>query len=259
MRPGGGVWFYHAEMSTQLPVMIDRTSPVPLYHQLAQQLTAAVESGVLKPGDPFENEIALAERLHLSRPTVRRAIAEMVSRGLLVRRRGVGTTVANEIIHRRDELTSLYDDLQRQGRVPRTEVLLFEPEAYDDRAAQALQLPSDAPLVLIERLRLADDNPIGVLRNWLPPAFADLTPEDLTQRSLYELLRVRGVRPAVAHQTIGARSPSSREQRLLGLGAAEPLLTMTRKAYDGAGAAVEFGDHCYRADQYAFDITVYER
>ncbi|GAB79302.1 transcriptional regulator, GntR family [Austwickia chelonae] len=246
-------------MTAELPVVIDRTSPVPLYHQLAQQLTAAVETGVLKPGDPFENEIALAERLNLSRPTVRRAIAEMVARGLLVRRRGVGTTVANEVIHRRDELTSLYDDLVRAGRTPRTEVLTFDPEAYDNRAATALGQSHTTPLVLIERVRYADDQPIGILRNWLPPQFADLDPDELTQRGLYELLRARGVRPAVAHQTIGARSPDAREQRLLNLGKGEPLLTMTRKAYDSSGAAVEFGDHCYRADQYAFDITVYER
>lgn len=246
-------------MSTELPVVIDRTSPVPLYHQLAQQLTAAVENGVLKPGDPFENEIALAERLQLSRPTVRRAIAEMVSRGLLVRRRGVGTTVANEVIHRRDELTSLFDDLRRQGRVPRTEVMTLETESYDDRAAAALNCSPESPLVLVERVRYADETPIGILRNWLPASLADLTREDLSEHGLYELLRARGVRPAVAHQTIGARSPSSREQRLLKLGKSDPLLTMTRRAYDGSGAAVEFGDHCYRADQYAFDITVYER
>ncbi len=246
-------------MSSELPVVIDRASPVPLYHQLAQQLTAAVETGVLKPGDPFENEIALAERLQLSRPTVRRAIAEMVARGLLVRRRGVGTTVANEVIHRRDELTSLYDDLRRQGRRPATQVLTLEPESYDDRAAEALGLPRGAAMVLVERVRLADDQPIGVLRNWLPPAFADLTRDDLESRGLYELLRARGVRPAVAHQSIGARPPSPREQKLLRVTKSEPLLTMTRRAYDAAGAAVEFGDHCYRADQYAFDITVYER
>lgn len=65
----------------QIPVLIDRASPVPLYHQLAEQLTAAIEDGTLQPGDPFENELALADRLDLSRPTVRRAIAELVSRG----------------------------------------------------------------------------------------------------------------------------------------------------------------------------------
>lgn len=85
-----------------IPVVIDRSSPVPLYHQLAEQLTAAIESGRLGPGDAFENELALADRLDLSRPTVRRAIADLVARGLLVRRRGVGTTVASQVIHRRD-------------------------------------------------------------------------------------------------------------------------------------------------------------
>jgi len=246
-------------MSAELPIVIDRSSPVPLYHQLAEQLTGAIDSGLLKPGDPFENEIALAERLQLSRPTVRRAIAEMVNRGLLVRRRGVGTTVANAVIHRKDELTSLYEDLKRTGRTPRTDVLVFESESYDERAAAALGLPATTPLVMLERLRYADEQPIGILRNWLPPAMADLSPEALAEHGLYELLRARGVRPAVAHQTIGARGPGSKEQRLLKLGKAEPLLTMTRKAYDADGAAVEFGDHCYRADAYAFDITVYER
>ena len=71
--------------------------------------------------------MALAERLDLSRPTVRRAIAELVDRGLLVRRRGVGTTVASQVIHRRDELTSLYDDMVRRGQEPHTEVLSFAP------------------------------------------------------------------------------------------------------------------------------------
>ena len=100
-------------MAVELPVLIDRASPVPLYHQLAEQLSAAIDTGTLSPGDAFENELALAERLGLSRPTVRRAIGELVTQGLLVRRRGVGTTVAKQMVHRRAELTSLYEDLSR--------------------------------------------------------------------------------------------------------------------------------------------------
>src|SRR4051794_41676027 len=124
-----------------LPVSIDRASPVPLYHQLAEQLTSAITDGSLRPGDPFENEIAMSERLGLSRPTVRRAIAELVTQGLLVRRRGIGTTVAKEMVHRRAELTSLYEDLAREGRLPRTEVLSLETDAHDERAAAAFGLP----------------------------------------------------------------------------------------------------------------------
>ena len=246
-------------MTSEMPVVIDRSSPVPLYHQLAEQLTAAIERGDLKPGDPFENELSLAHRLELSRPTVRRAIAEMVSRGLLVRRRGIGTTVANAVIHRRNELTSLYEDLARTGRVPGTTVLSLATDVVNETAARALNLDPGERLVMIERLRTADGEPLAILRNWLAPEFADVTVADLTHDGLYAWLRSRGVRPAVAHQTIGARSPRADERRVLGIGRNHPLLTMTRMAYDAAGKPVEYGDHCYRGDLYALDVTVYER
>ena len=242
-----------------IPVTIDRSSPVPLYHQLAEQLTASIEDGRLKPGDPFENELALAERLDLSRPTVRRAIAELVGRGLLVRRRGVGTTVASQVIHRRDELTSLYDDMVRRGQQPHTQVVSFRADDVNPVAAEALGVPADSHLVFVERLRTVDGTPTALMQNWLPPQFADLTAADLEDSSLYAILRARGVRPVIAHQTIGARRPGARERRLLGLAAGDPLLTMTRKAYAGNGSAVEYGDHCYRYDQYAFDVTVHDR
>ena len=244
---------------TPIAVVIDRNSPVPLYHQLAEQLTAAIEDGILKPGDPFENELALAERLELSRPTVRRAIAELVGRGLLVRRRGVGTTVASQVIHRRDELTSLYDDMVRRGQEPRTEVLTFEADAHAPRAATALDLPADTPLLSVERLRFTGDTPTALMHNWLPPQHADISAGDLEAHSLYALLRTRGVRPVIAHQTIGARRPGARERRLLKLSSGDPLLTMSRRAYAADGSAVEYGEHCYRYDQYAFDVTVHDR
>jgi DNA-binding GntR family transcriptional regulator len=242
-----------------LPIQIDRTSPVPLYHQLAEQLTAAISDGVLRPGDPFENELAMSDRLSLSRPTVRRAISELVNKGLLVRRRGIGTTVANQMVHRRAELTSLYDDLIREGRTPRTEVLSLVCSAHDDRAAEALGLPASSPLVSIVRLRYAGDQPLAILRNWLPPAMNDLTTELLETDGLYAVLRARGVRPTVARQRIGARNATAEERRTLHMSKAEPLVTMTRSAYDADGSPVEFGDHCYRADQYSVDVIVSER
>ena len=162
-----------------LPIQIDRTSPVPLYHQLAEQLIAAISDGTLRPGDPFENEQAMSDRLSLSRPTVRRAISELVNKGLLVRRRGIGTTVANQMVHRKAELTSLYDDLEREGRTPHTDVLSLQCDAQDARAAEALGLPPGTPVVAIVRLRYAGDVPLAIMRNWLPPAMNDLTAEAL--------------------------------------------------------------------------------
>jgi DNA-binding GntR family transcriptional regulator len=246
-------------MSTQrVNVLIDRSSPVPLYHQLAEQLTESITSGQLKPGDPFENEIAVAERLKLSRPTVRRAYQELVDQGLLVRRRGLGTTVANQKVHRKFELTSLYDDLQREGRTPRTQVIHFEL-LTDDIAAAALDLPPETPLLHVQRVRSAGDTPLAFLKNWLPPAHSDLTREELERHGLYAALRDRGVKPVVARQSIGARMPTASERRRLDIRGTHPVLTMTRMAFDAAGSAVEYGDHSYRADSYTIDLMVDER
>jgi len=246
-------------MAAQLvDLQIDRSSPVPLYHQLAGQLSAAVADGRLAPGDPFENELAMCQRLQLSRPTVRRAIQEMVDQGLLVRRRGVGTTVANAKVHRTLELSSLYDDLQRAGRSPRTRVLSLQI-AQDARAAASLDLPADAQLLAVTRLRLVGDMPLALLHNWLPPAYADLTRDELETTGLYDALRNRGGKPVVARQSVGARTPTPAERRLLGIRGSQPVLTMTRMAFNAGGTAVEFGDHSYRAEDYALDMVIDER
>ena len=79
-------------------IRIDRSSPVPLYFQVAQRLEQMIESGEMPPGSRLENEIALADQLGLSRPTMRQAIQHLVDKGLLVRKRGVGTQVVNNSI-----------------------------------------------------------------------------------------------------------------------------------------------------------------
>ncbi|MEJ7649522.1 MAG: GntR family transcriptional regulator [Nakamurella sp.] len=242
-------------------VKIDRSSAVPLYQQLATHLTAAISDGRLQPGDAIENEIDLAERLALSRPTVRQAIAELVQQGLLIRRRGIGTTVANRVIHRRAELTSLHEDLVRENRSPTTSVLTHRT-VTDQDASAALGLPPDTPLLHLVRLRFAEGSPLAVLQNWLPVALVDdPTPSsrDLESIGLYALLRERGIRPTVARQSIGARVPTVRERRLLELRGNAPVLTMTRSAYAADGTPVEFGSHSYRADQYTIDVLVHER
>ena len=246
-------------MPEPVDVRIDRETPIPLYHQLAEQLSAAIAKGHLQPGDAFENEVAMADRLGVSRPTVRRAIQELVGKGLLLRRRGLGTTVAGRQIHRRAELTSLYDDLRREGSGdPRTEVLTHEL-ATDDVAAKAMGLPVDTPLLRLVRLRLDGDRPLAILRNWLPPAYSDVSRDELEQDGLYALLRARGGKPVVAHQRIGARQPSASERKHLHLTPSQPVLTMSRTAFDAVGGPVEYGDHCYRAQDYSIEVMLDER
>ncbi|GAA4964799.1 GntR family transcriptional regulator [Kineococcus glutinatus] len=240
-------------------VDLDRSSPVPLYFQVARQIEAAIESGQLAPGSRLDNEISLADQLGLSRPTMRRAIQQLVDKGLLVRKRGVGTQVVHGQVTRPVELTSLFDDLTRSGQAPRTDVLLHRVEPAGDEVAVALDLAPGTEVLHVRRLRFSAGEPLAVLDNHLPPEFTDLGAEDLQQRGLYQLLRNRGVGMRVAKQRIGARRGTTEECHLLGERRGSPLLTMERTTHDDSGRAVEWGQHVYRASRYAFEVTLVDR
>ncbi len=240
----------------QVPLSINRDSPVPLYHQLSEQLARAIDEGVLQRGEAFETEMSMSERLDISRLTVQRSIAELVTRGLLIRRRGVGTTVAFEADHRGIDLTSLDGDQTVNSARPTTRVIRLDFIACDKRAAEALRLDAQTPLVFLERLQMVDGRPFALLKNWLPPQFAALSVGELEARGPFELLRENGSSPAVAHHSVGSRPALPEERRLLGLGRFDSVLTMTRRAFDAGGSPLEFADHCYRADRYTFDVTV---
>lgn len=237
---------------------LDRASPVPLYHQLASAIEAAIADGTLRPGSGIENEIALAGRLGISRPTARQALKSLVDRGLLVRRRGVGTQVAPAQIHRPVGLTSLYDDLDGAGRSPSTELLEWREMAAEGEVAASLEVEDGAEIVMIRRLRSATGEPIAVLTNHLPAALAPAA-EDLERTGLYECLRQRGAQPAVARQRIGARTATAAEARMLAERPRSAVLTADRVAFDEAGRVVEVGHHLYRASRYVFETTLFSR
>jgi DNA-binding GntR family transcriptional regulator len=246
-------------VNSPLSIALDRSSPVPLYFQVAGQIEAAIERGELAPGQRLDNEIDLADRLGLSRPTMRRAIQELVDKGLLVRKRGVGTQVVHGQVKRSVALTSLYDDLAAGRQRPTTRVLRHDVEPAEDAVAAALGLAPGADVVHLERLRLAHDEPLAILRNWLPADLAPWGTDELEQHGLYELLRRAGVHLRIASQRIGARAATALEGRLLAERKGAPLLTMERTAYDDSGRAVELGSHVYRAGTYSFEITLVER
>ncbi|WP_308491679.1 GntR family transcriptional regulator [Microbacterium terrisoli] len=237
---------------------LDRTGPVPLYFQISSRLESAIRSALLPAGARLENEIAIAERLGLSRPTVRRAIQELVEKGLLVRRRGIGTQVVqgSSGVTRQVELTSLYEDLQSTHHTPGTRVLEQKIVPAPGRVAEGLAIPSGSDVLHLRRQRSTDAVPVAVMENFLPVEFADITTEQLEERGLYQLLRARGVAIRVAKQRIGARGARGDEAKLLEIAEGGPVLTMERVAYDGSGHAIEFGRHCYRPDMYAFETTL---
>ena len=247
-----------ARVTTTLQIDLDRSSPVPLYFQVAQVFEKAIMEGVLKPGDRFENELALADRLNLSRPTTRRAIQELVDKGLLVRKRGVGTQVVQTPVHRPVELTSLFDDLVRAGQEPSTTVLAYGIDPAPADIAGHLNLPAGTEVATIRRLRCSGGQPLAVMTNYLPVALAP-DREELERAGLYQALRSRGVHIRLARQRIGAKGADREEARLLDEKPKSPLLVMERTAFDDSGRVVEYGSHVYRASRYFFDTTLVDR
>jgi DNA-binding GntR family transcriptional regulator len=237
---------------------IDRSSPTPLYFQLAHAIESAIREGDLPAGSKLQNEILLAQHHGLSRPTVRRAVQELVDKGLLVRKRGVGTQVIQPHVRRSVELTSLYDDLARGGEAPSTEVLSVERIPAPADIAEQLEVAAGDEIVGLRRLRRARGEPLAVMTNYLPGRF-EPTLAELTERGLYQYLRGQGVHLRVAHQRIGARLARADEARLLDEPPRSALLTMQRTAYDDKGAAVEHGRHVYRASRYDFETTLVGR
>src|SRR5262245_3224461 len=172
---------------------VDRSSPVPLYYQLAQQLESAIEHGRLAPGSLLGNEIELAGRLGLSRPTVRQAIQSLVDKGLLVRRRGVGTQVVHSQVKRPLELSSLYDDLEAAGQRPATRVLVNTLVPASAEVAAAVGVQERMEVHRIEGLRLAHGEPMAYLCNYLPTGLLDLDNAHLESTGLYRMMRAAGI------------------------------------------------------------------
>lgn len=240
----------------QLIVDIDRDSTVPLYQQIADPLEQAIISGEVSPGQLIEDEISMANRLEVSRPTARRALQELVNRGLLTRRRGVGTRVTPTQTHRPLELSSLNDDLIEAGYRPSTRVLSYEVIEAGREEAQMLGIEEGEGILLSSRLRSVDGQPLAILTNHLP---LDLAPswKEMQEYGLYECFTRRNIKIASAQQKIGARRATAEEAALLSEEPNSPLLTMARTAYTEDGRIVEVGNHVYRPSLYSFRFTVF--
>ena len=241
----------------QLDITLERNSPVPLYYQLAQYIEHAINAGDLAPGDRIENELSLTSRLGLSRPTARQAIQELVNKGLLVRKRGVGTQVVRSQFRRDEKLSSLNEDLAKAGKVPSTVLLNYSIGELADEIRDVVDSADvlEPQFLQIRRLRLADDVPLAILTNFIPARY-EISADDLRERGLYACLNALGVHLKIAHQQISARLMTPEEADLLKERTPAACLTVDRLAYDDVGRFVEFGRHIYRPNFYSIQSSL---
>lgn len=238
-----------------LSVHVDRNSSTPLHEQISRPLEKLIVSGQLNPGQIIEDEVSLAQRLEVSRPTARRALQDLVNRGLLTRRRGLGTRVTPKHVRRPLTLTSLQDDLTKAGFESSTRVLHYEVCLANAEQAKALQIGEGSEIVSITRLRFANGQPLAILRNLIPLEIAPSITQ-LTSGGLYASFSAAGIRPVSAQQSISARLSQEDEATHLDIPHPSPVLTMQRTALDQTGRVLEFGDHVYNPIDYSFHSTL---
>jgi GntR family transcriptional regulator len=231
--------------------------PIPLHHQVYLDLTAALDGGEWRPGDRLPPERELAERYGCSLITVRHALAELAREGRIERTRGRGTTVLAPRMDR-DFAGSLSfaQEMQRRGMQAATRLITSREEPAGEAAAAALGVRVRSPLIFLERLRLADDEPLLLELVWLPAQrFPGLLDVDLERNSLYDVLAERyGAMVVRAREAIEPILLGAREARLLARAPRTPALIVEGVAYTGGGEPVELARTYVRSDRTRYYI-----
>jgi GntR family transcriptional regulator len=236
------------------PPTLDRYSATPLYLQLKGLLEQEMVNGILKPHSRVPSERELSEQFAISRMTVRQALTELIQEGRLYTRAGKGTFVAEPKIRQQlQSLTGFTEDMRARGFDPHTRVMTRAIIPAAERVAQSLNLREGAPVFCLERLRLADDEPMAIEVSCL--AFAGmerLQTLDLSG-SLYAVLRDHfGLYPALADQEFEAALARPHERALLHLPEGAPVLKIQRTTYDDERRPFEYVESVYRGDRYRF-------
>ncbi|HEY53784.1 MAG TPA: GntR family transcriptional regulator [Caldilineae bacterium] len=239
--------------------MIDKNYPLPMYFQLKELMREKIASGEWKPGDMVPSERELSEQYKISRMTARQALGEMATEGLLRREQGRGTFVAEpKIEHGLTRLTGFTEDMKARGLQPGALVIRLGLISPPLLAMRALQITPEEKIVLLERLRLAGEEPIALETSHLHfSAVEQLLKEDFEDNSLYQILSERyQITPARAEQKIGADLCSHREQDLLKIREGAPVLRNKRITFDQWGRPFEYTESAYRADRYVFQAEL---
>jgi GntR family transcriptional regulator len=242
-------------------ITIDRTSSIPLYIQLRDDLQAQIDQGSWSPGDQLPGDQELCEVYGVSRTVVRQALQELSFQGTIIRHRGRGTFVAEPKISSTSLVHSLmgfHEDMVVRGLEMRNEILEKVMLPVNPKIAHYLDLEPLAPIVKLERLRFVEGEPIVHVTSYLP---YDLCPTimtaDLTEKSLYAYLDEEcDLRVTRGRRRIEAVAVNEPEARLLQVETGAPVIRMESVSYLQDGRPIEYFDALFRGDRSRFELEV---
>ena len=224
---------------------------VPAYQRIQGAIRKRIEAGQLRPGDAVTSERDLARLHQVSLMTARHALAFLEREGFVERRRGIGTFVATPKIHF-NKLMSYTEHMSARSLVAASKVLFAKMVDNEPEIAARLSLPPTAPIIKLERLRHAAEEPFALETCYLSSeAFPGLLSSDLGRGSLFSLLeRNYDVRLGYADEEIDATAADPRTSELLGVPRREPLLRIRQLIYSTSGKALLYVLGIYRSDRH---------
>jgi GntR family transcriptional regulator len=231
----------------------------PRHEQISDWLRGEIESGRL-PADtqvPSENE--LCERFGVSRVTTRRALQTLEAAGLIYRRQGLGSFVADRRVpHGLVRLTDFAQDIGRAGLEATSKVLRRATEPAPPEVADRLGVEAGSPVLRLDRLRLGDGDPLALDRTWLAPFHAQLLEgHDLARETIYRVLEEEYGIPVISGRYRITAGPADTEVALhLCVARGEPLLVIERTSRTVGGRPVYFQRRFYRSDRMAYELEL---
>lgn len=239
--------------------LLDHRSPIPLYHQIKEQIIAGVEKGDLRVGATLPPEVELVQLLGVSRQTVRRAMQELEYDGYIQRVPGRGTTVLRTKLSRGlTRLTSFTEDMRERGQEVSSQILAFETTPASAFVAEKLAIPSETPVIFFHRLRCADHIPVALNTSYVHlPNRAIFTRADFERvGSLYALLERQNIAILEADRTIEAIAANEEQARWLAAPAGSPLLLVEGVTYTLDHVPIEYHRVVSAGERYKYAIHV---
>ena len=238
--------------------MINKNSPVPIYHQLEEYIKQQIETGILKEEAVIPSEREYAERFQISRMTVRQAINNLVSEGYLKRQKGRGTFVNRKKVEQELQgMTSFTEDMLSRGMNPSSTLLSFQIIPADKNTASDLKIEENDSIYKIKRIRLADGAPMALETAYIPVQIVPGLTEENSNLSLYQYIEEHlSLSISEANQEIEASVADSYDAENLGINLGDPTLLIGRISYLTDGIPFELVKSTFRADRYRFVHTM---
>jgi len=241
---------------------IDKNSPIPIYHQLYRILREKIKNGTFNIGEYLPPENTLAKSYHVSRLTVRQALAELVEEGLIKKRRGKGTLVVQpKNVENLTELRGFTDDARMLGYTPSSVVLENKLVDVPAIAMKRLNLQVGSKVVLLKRLRLLNETPYAIEWAYLNPALdtriLSILEMDMSKSSLYDFFRnTLGIKMKYADETLEVARANKENSHLLKINIDECVVLRRRFTYTQEEKCIEYVQSIYRGDKYKFNIRL---